>query len=145
VEVYVRAQRAAEDAATSFRRAIEATGVAPGEVTIDGAAAYPPALAAVLPEVLHETSKLSQQRIERDQQHLKGRVGGMRGFTTLTGARVRCSVPAQPARWLLRPRVATECRDHAPAPSVGACLGRGDDRSAGRPIPTAAPGPRLPR
>ena len=62
----------------------------PDEVTTDGAAAYPPALAAVLPGVLHETGKAVQQRIERDHQHLKGRLRPLRGFKTLTGARVRC-------------------------------------------------------
>ena len=35
-------------------------GVVPDEVTTDGAAAYPPALAAVLPPVLHETGKRVQ-------------------------------------------------------------------------------------
>jgi transposase-like protein len=94
VDVYVSAERATEDAATFFRRAIETTGVPPTEVTTDSAAAYPPALAAVLPGVLHETGKMVQQRIERDHQHLKGRVRGMRGFTTLAGARVLCRAPA---------------------------------------------------
>jgi len=96
VDVYVSAQRATEDAATFFRRAIEATGVAPTEVTTDCAAAYPPALAAVLPAALHETGKLPQQRIERDHQHLKGRLRGMRGFQTLAGARVLCRALAFP-------------------------------------------------
>ena len=90
VDVYVSARRAAEDAATFLRRAIEATGVVPNEVTTDGAAAYPPALATVLPGVLHETGKAIQQRIERDHQHLKGRLRPLRGFKTLTGARVLC-------------------------------------------------------
>lgn len=90
VDVYVSTQRAVEDAATFFRRAIAATGVAPTEVATDCAAAYPPALAAVLPGTAHETGKQVQQRIERDHQHLKGRVRGMRGFKTLTGARVLC-------------------------------------------------------
>ncbi len=94
VDVYVSAERATADAATFFRRAIEATGVAPTEVTTDCAAAYPPALAAVLPGVLHETGKMPQQRIERDHQHLKGRVRGMRGFKTLAGARVLCRAHA---------------------------------------------------
>ena len=48
VDVYVSDQRAAKDAASFFRRAVEATGVAPIEVRTDCAAAYPPALAAVL-------------------------------------------------------------------------------------------------
>lgn len=94
VDVYISTARATDDAAAFFRRAIEATGVVPSEVTTDCAAAYPPALAAVLPGVLHETGKMLQQRIERDHQHLKGRVRGMRGFKTLAGARVLCRAHA---------------------------------------------------
>jgi IS6 family transposase len=91
VDVYVSERRAATDAAAFFRRAIEATGIIPDEVTTDGAAAYPPALAAVLPGVLHETGKAIQQRIERDHQHLKGRLRPTRGFKTLARARVLCA------------------------------------------------------
>ncbi len=94
VDVDGSAARATADAAACFRRAIEATGVAPTAVTTDGAAAYPPALAAVLPGVLHETGKLLQQRIERDHQHRTGCVRGMRGFKTLAGARVLCRAHA---------------------------------------------------
>jgi IS6 family transposase len=94
VDVYVSAERASTDAAAFLRRAIETTGVPPTEVTTDCAAAYPPALAAVLPDVLHETGKRPQQRIERDHQHLKGRVRGMRGFKTIAGARVLCRAHA---------------------------------------------------
>jgi len=90
VDVYVSQRRATADAAAFFRRTIEATGVVPDEVTTDGAAAYPPALAAVLPGVLHETGKAIQQRIERDHQHLQGRLRPTRGFKTLAGARVLC-------------------------------------------------------
>ena len=68
VDVYVSAERAADDAATFFRRAIEATGVAPSAVTTDSAASYPPAPAAVLPGVAHEVGKQVQQRVERDHQ-----------------------------------------------------------------------------
>ena len=94
VDVYVSQQRAAEDAATFFRRAIASTGGLPDEVTTDCAAAYPPALAAALPPVAHETGKRVQQRVERDHQHLKGRLGPMRGFKTLAGARVFCRAHA---------------------------------------------------
>ena len=94
VASYVSRQRAAEDAATFFRRASASTGVAPDAATTDRAAAYPPALAAVLPGVLHEVGKAVQQRIERDHQHLKGRVHSMRGFKTLVGARVLCRAHA---------------------------------------------------
>ena len=90
VDVYVSQRRATADAAAFFRRAIEATGVVPDEVTTDGAVAYPPALATALPPVLHETGKRVQQRIERDHQHLKGRLRPTRGFKTLAGARVLC-------------------------------------------------------
>ncbi len=94
VDVYVSAERAAEDVATFFRRAIEATGVVPAEVATNCAAAYPPALAAVLPTALHETGKLPQQRIERGHQHLKGQLCGTRGFKTFAGARVMCRAHA---------------------------------------------------
>jgi transposase-like protein len=94
VDIYVSAERATDHAATFFRRAIEATGVVPDEVTTDCAAAYPPALAAVLLTARHATGKQIQQRIERDHQHLKGRVRGMRGFKTLAGARVLCRAHA---------------------------------------------------
>ncbi len=94
VDVYVSARRATADATTFFRRAIESTGAIPDEVTTDGAATYPASLAAVLPGVLHETGKRIQQRIERDHQHLKGRLRPMRGFKTLTGARVVCRAHA---------------------------------------------------
>lgn len=91
VDVYVSERRAAADAATFFGRVIAATGVAPDAVTTDGAAAYPPALVAVLPGVLHEAGKRVQQRVERDHQHLKGRLRPMRGFKALVGARVLCA------------------------------------------------------
>jgi transposase-like protein len=94
VDVYASAERSAREAAAFFRRAIEATGVAPDDVTTDGAAAYPTALAAVLPGAFHETGKAIQQRIERDHQHLKGRLTVTRGFKTLTGARVLCQAHA---------------------------------------------------
>ena len=90
IDVYVSLYRATTDAAAFFRRAIEATGVIPDEVTTDGAGAYPPALATALPPVLHEAGKRVQQRIERDHQHLKGRLRPLRGFKTLAGARVLC-------------------------------------------------------
>ena len=90
VDVYVSQRRATADATAFFRRAVEATGVVPDEVSTDGASAYPPALTVALPPVLHEIGKRAQQRIERDHQHLKGRLRPMRGFKTLAGARVLC-------------------------------------------------------
>ena len=86
-----REQRAGADAAACFRRAVEATGVVPVEVTTDRAAAYPPALSDVLPTALHETGKAVQQRIEREHQHRKGRLGSTRGFKTRCGARILCA------------------------------------------------------
>jgi len=94
VDVYVSTQRATEDAVAFFRRAIEATGVVPLEVATDCAAAYPPALEAVLSGAAHATGKRIQQRIERDHQHLKGRLRGTRGFKTLAGASVLCRAHA---------------------------------------------------
>ena len=78
-------------AATAFlTRAVASTAVTPTVATTDKAAIYPPALAAVLPEVTHIRGKLVQQRIERDHEHLKGRTRSMRGFQTLPCAQVVC-------------------------------------------------------
>jgi IS6 family transposase len=41
IDVYMSMRRASADAATFFRRAVEATGVTPDEVTTDRATAYP--------------------------------------------------------------------------------------------------------
>jgi transposase-like protein len=94
VAVYVSARRAAEDAATFFRRALAATGVAPTAVTTDGAAASPPTRAAVLLAAPHETGKAPRRRIEREHRYRKGRVRGMRGRKTLAGAKVSCRARA---------------------------------------------------
>jgi transposase-like protein len=90
VEVLFREQRDTEAATAFFRTALENTGVTPHTVTTDKAAAYPPALAAVLPEINHITGKAVQQRIERDHQHLKGRLRVFRGCKTTGGAQQFC-------------------------------------------------------
>jgi transposase-like protein len=89
--VDVSARRAADDAAAFVRRAIERTGSTPQAVTTNPAAAYPAALTEVLPGAEHVAGKLVQQRIERDHQHVKGRVRPLRGFRTFAGARVLCA------------------------------------------------------
>jgi transposase-like protein len=53
-------------------------------------AAYPPALADVLPTVEHMTGKAEQQRIERDHQHLKGRLKVFRGCQATGGVQRFC-------------------------------------------------------
>lgn len=90
IEVLFRDHRDTEAAVAFFRAALEKTGVTPQTVTTDKAAAYPPALAQVLPEVEHITGKAVQQRIERDHQHLKGRLRVFRGCKTKTGAQRFC-------------------------------------------------------
>ena len=91
IDVYVSPTRDTAAATTFLTRAVESTEVTPSLATTDKAAIYPPALAAVLPEVKHIRGKLPQQRIERDHQHLKGRTRSMRGFQTLPCAQVVCA------------------------------------------------------
>jgi transposase-like protein len=86
IDVYVSPTRDTAAATAFLTRAVKST-----LVTTDRAAIYPPALAAVLPEVKHIRGKLPQQRIERDHQHLKGRTKSMRGFKTLPCAQVVCA------------------------------------------------------
>lgn len=64
----------------------------PEVVTTDKAAAYPPALAQVLPEAEHLTGKLDQQRIEREHGHLKGRLQSMRWCKTPGPAALFCRI-----------------------------------------------------
>jgi transposase, IS6 family len=90
IEVLFQEQRDTAAAAAFFRSALESTGVTPDTVTTDKAAAYPPALAQVLPKVEHLTGKAVQQRIERDHQHLKGRLKVFRGCKTADGAQRFC-------------------------------------------------------
>jgi IS6 family transposase len=86
VAVYVSEHRAADDAATCFRQAIASMSAVPTGVTTDRAATYPAAPTTILPGVEHGVGKRVRQRIEREHQHRKGRLGGVRGFGTLRGA-----------------------------------------------------------
>ena len=91
LDVYVSRTRDTEAATLFLARAVEETGVRPHTATTDKAAIYPPALAAVLPDVTHRAGKAEQQAIERDHQHLKGRYRPMRGFTALRCAQTVCA------------------------------------------------------
>jgi transposase-like protein len=90
IDVYVSPTRDRAAATTFLTRAVKSTEVTPVLATTDRAAIYPPTLNVVLPEVKHIRGKLSQQRIERDHQHLKGRTRSMRGFQRLACAQVVC-------------------------------------------------------
>ena len=91
IDVYVSPTRDTAAATRFLTQAVESTEVTPTMATTDKAAIYPPALAAVLPEVKHIRGKMEQQRIERDHQHLKGRTRSMRGFQTLPCAQIICA------------------------------------------------------
>jgi IS6 family transposase len=90
IDVYLSETRDTAAATAFFAQAIARTDVRPRRVTTGKAAAYPPALRAVVPEVEHVTGKMEQQGIERDHQHLKGRTRSMRGFQQLRCAQVVC-------------------------------------------------------
>jgi transposase-like protein len=91
IDVFVSPTRDTQAAITFLQQAIAETDVRPQKVTTDKAAIYPPALAVVLPEVKHVASKLDQQAIERDHQHLKGRYRPMRGFKQMRCAQIVCA------------------------------------------------------
>ena len=90
IDVYLSERRDTAAATAFFRTAIEHTGVRPETVTTDKAPPYPPALSTIVPEAVHLAGKMEQQGIERDHQHLKGRVRPMRGFQQLRCAEVVC-------------------------------------------------------
>jgi transposase-like protein len=86
VDVYLSDRRNAAAAQTFFEAALDASTVIPTPKTSDKAKCYPPALRAVLPNVEHRTSKYLNNGLERDHQHLKGRIRPMRSFKTFGGA-----------------------------------------------------------
>jgi transposase-like protein len=86
VDVYLSARRDRAAAQAFFEGAMEASTVTPSRVTTDKAKCYPAALRAVLPDAEHCTSKYLNNGLERDHQHLKGRIRPMRSFKTFGGA-----------------------------------------------------------
>ncbi len=90
VDVYLSDRRDAAAAQRFFEGAMGISGRAPRRVTTDKAKCYPPALRAVLPLAQHRTSKYLNNGLERDHQHLKGRVRPMRRFKTVGGAHIFC-------------------------------------------------------
>jgi transposase, IS6 family len=90
VDVLLSEHRDAASARAFFERAIASTEVAAERVTSDKAKCYPPALRATLPMAEHRGSKHLNNGLERDHQHLKGRVRPMRHFKRLATAETFC-------------------------------------------------------
>ncbi len=90
VDVYLSDRRNAEAARTFFQQAIDDSNVTPTQVTTDKAKSYPAALRVVLPVAEHRSSKYLNNRLERDHQHLKGRVRPMRRFKECDSAANFC-------------------------------------------------------
>lgn len=80
VDVDLSNRRNAAAAQAFFEQAINACDLLPTHVTTDKAKSYPKALRAALPTVEHRSSKYLNNGLERDHQHLKGRVRPMRRF-----------------------------------------------------------------
>ncbi len=88
--MYRSNRRTADAARTLFEAAIHGSGVTPTRVTTDKAKCYPPALRAVLPLAEQRSSKYRNNGLQRDHQHLKGRIRPMRRFKTTGGASNFC-------------------------------------------------------
>ncbi len=90
LDVYLSDRRDAAAVQRFFEGALDTSGTAPTCVTTDKAKCYPPALRTVLPLAEHRSSKYLNNGLERDHQHLKGRVQLMRRFKTPDGASTFC-------------------------------------------------------
>jgi transposase-like protein len=90
IDVFLSDRRDAAAARAFFARALDASGVWPTCVTTDKAKCYPPALRAVLPGTQHRCSKYLNNGLERDHQHLKGRIRSMRRFKVTPNASIFC-------------------------------------------------------
>jgi len=86
VDAYVAPTRDMAAAREFFERAIASSGTTPRRVITDKAGAYPPALAVMVPGVLHRTGRYRSNGIERDHGFLKERLRPMRGLKSLTSA-----------------------------------------------------------
>ena len=90
VDVYLSDHRNTAAARAFFEEAIHASDVTPTEVTTDKAKYYPSVLGAVVPLAQHRRSKYLNNPLERDHQHLKGRVRSMRRFKNVGAASHFC-------------------------------------------------------
>ncbi len=90
VDVYLSDRRNAAAAHRFFKQAVDTSNVTPTQVTTDKAKSYPKAVRAVLPTVEHRSSKYLNNGLERDHQHLKGRIRPMRRFKTTASASTFC-------------------------------------------------------
>src|SRR5918912_1803172 len=79
VDAYVSPTRDLAAARSFFDVAITSSGTTPRRVITDKAGPYPPALALVVPGVLHRTGRYRTNGIERDHGFLKERLRPMRG------------------------------------------------------------------
>jgi transposase, IS6 family len=70
----------AQAARRFFERAIDATKVAPAEVTTDQASVYLVVLVELLPAPWHRTDRYANNRVECDHGRLKARLRPMRGL-----------------------------------------------------------------
>jgi transposase-like protein len=90
VDVYLSDRRNTAAARAFFEQSLSASGVTPTRVTTDKAKCYPPALRTVLPLAEHRSSKYLNNGLERDHQHLKGRVRPMRRFKATANGSTFC-------------------------------------------------------
>ncbi len=90
VDVYLSDRRDTAAVQRFFEGAMATSGITPTRVTTDKAKCYPPALRVVLPTAQHRTSKYLNNGLERDHQHLNGRVRSMRRFKTTGSASNFC-------------------------------------------------------
>ena len=88
VDAYVSPTRDMVAARRFFESAIAGSGTTPRRVITDKAASYPPALAAVVPGVLHRTGRYRTNGIERDHGFLKERLRPMRGLKSVASAAI---------------------------------------------------------
>jgi transposase-like protein len=90
IDVFLSDRRDTAAARAFFECALAVADELPARVTSDQAKCYPPALRTLLPAAEHRCSKYLNNGLERDHQHLKGRLRPMRRFKTVGGASNFC-------------------------------------------------------
>jgi len=90
VDVLLSDHRDTTAATEFFARAMASSEVTPSRDTTDKAKCYPPALRVAVPTAEHRSFHYLNNDLERDHQHVKGRVRPMRRFKQTATAGTFC-------------------------------------------------------
>ena len=85
-DILVQRRRNRAAAERFVRKVLAGQGQEPRRTVTDGLSSYPPAIRAVLPGTVHDTSQYANNRAENSHQHTRRRERQMQGFKSVRQA-----------------------------------------------------------